>query len=73
MTILLFSDQFKITTREQNSLDDLCCFIGKCYIQEWITTPNPITVPMNDLLYLKQLMNYHDKLGEVLIKHFLII
>lgn len=69
--ILLFSDQFKITTREQNSLDDLCCFIVKCYIQEWITGPNPITAPMNDLLYLKKLMNYHDKLGEVAIKKFL--
>ncbi|KAE9528726.1 hypothetical protein AGLY_012301 [Aphis glycines] len=69
--ILFFSDQFKITTREQNSLDDLCCFIVKCYIQEWITAPNPITAPMNDLLYLKKLMNYHDKLGEVAIKKFL--
>lgn len=69
--IVLFSDQFKITTREQNSLDDLCCFIVKCYIQEWITAPNPIAAPINDLLYLKKLMNYHDKLGEVAIKNFL--
>ncbi|KAL4142842.1 hypothetical protein QTP88_005236 [Uroleucon formosanum] len=57
--ILLFSDQFKITTREQNSLDEVCCFLVKCYIQEWITASNPVTAPMNDL-FLKKLKNYND-------------
>jgi len=66
--MLLFSDQFKITTREQNSLDEVCCFIVKCYIQEWITAPNPVTAPMNDLLFLKKLKNYNGKLGEVAIR-----
>jgi len=66
--MLLFSDQFKITTREQNSLDENCCFIVKCYIQEWITAPNPVTAPMNDLLFLKKLKNYNGKLGEVAIR-----
>ena len=60
--ILLFSDQFKMTTREQNSLDEVCCFIVKCYIQEWITAPNPVTAPMNDMLFLNKPKNYNGKL-----------
>lgn len=49
--MLLFSDQFKITTKYQNSFDEVCCFIVKCYVQPWITALNPVTAPMNDLLF----------------------
>lgn len=55
LKILLFSDQFKITTKEQNALDEVCCFIVKCYIKELITAPNPVTAPLNDILFLKKL------------------
>jgi hypothetical protein len=54
INILFFIDQFKITTRGQNSIDEVYCFIVKCYIQEWKTASHPVTSSMNDLLILKR-------------------
>lgn len=58
LKIFLFRKQFKITQREEKALKRLCCFIIKCYAESWFLTPNGITAPMNDIMFLKKLELY---------------
>jgi len=69
LKILMFCDQFQISTKEKKSLEDICSFIVECYIQVWISAPDIITAPINDIMFLKKLLNYNNnKLGEVALK-----
>ena len=68
----MFCDQFQISTKEKKSLEDICSFIVECYIQVWISAPDIITAPINDIMFLKKLLNYNNnKLGEVALKKFI--
>lgn len=51
-------------TKELNALKDISCFVIECYIQAWISAPNIITAPVNDVIFFKKILNYNNnKLG----------
>jgi hypothetical protein len=43
-------------------------FYSKCYTQTWISASDTIYAPINDIIFLKKLMSYNNKLGEVVLK-----
>jgi hypothetical protein len=56
----MFKDQFKINSKEEQALKEICCFIVKCYVQAWFSSPNAIEAPLNDIIFLKKLENYKN-------------
>jgi len=69
--MLLFYQQLKLSIVEKKGLQEICCFIVKCYLEAWICAPDPITAPLNDIIFLKKLDDYtkhNRKIGEVAIK-----
>lgn len=74
LKMLLFKNQFKLTSIEEMSLKRICCFIIKCYAQVWFTSPNSIEAPVNDVIFIKELYNYtnDDKsIAETALKKFI--
>lgn len=63
LKLYIFKDQFKLNSKEEKALKDICCFIVKCYVQAWFSSPNAIEAPLNDILFLKKLEEYklHNK------------
>lgn len=71
--MLLFCEQFKLTVSEKRSLLEISCFIIRCYLESWICAPNPIAAPLNDIIFLKKLVDFtkfNKKIGEVATKKF---
>ena len=69
--MLLFYQLLKLSIIEKRGLQEICCFIVKCYLEACICAPDPITAPLNDIIFLKKLVDYtkHNKqIGEVAIK-----
>lgn len=56
--ILLFYQQFNLSIIENRGLQEICCFIVKYYLKAWICAPDPITAPLNDIIFLKKFVNY---------------
>ncbi|KAE9523392.1 hypothetical protein AGLY_015944 [Aphis glycines] len=74
LKILLFKNQFKLTSTEEMSLKKISCFIIKCYAEVWFTAPNAIKAPINDILFIKKLYNYKNddkKIAETALKKFI--
>lgn len=73
LKMLLFCEQFKLTVSEKRSLLEISCFIIRCYLESWICAPNPIAAPLNDINFLKKLVDFtkcNKKIGEVATKKF---
>ncbi|KAL4097880.1 hypothetical protein QTP88_022583 [Uroleucon formosanum] len=74
LKMLLFKNQFKLTSTEEMSLKKISCFIIKCYAEVWFTAPNAIKAPINDILFIKKLYNYKNddkKIAETALKKFI--
>lgn len=35
LKLFMFKNQLKLSSKEGKSLNDICCFIIKCYVQAW--------------------------------------
>jgi len=67
----IFEEQFKLNSKEENALKEICCFIVKCYVQAWFSSTNAIEAPLNDILFLKTLeayKSYNKRIAEVALK-----
>jgi len=56
LKIWLFRNQFRLTAREENRLQDVCIYI--VHIRVWYTAPIAACTPNNDLMFLQQLAGY---------------
>lgn len=56
LKILLFKNQFKLTSTEEMTLRKISCFITKCYAEVWFTAPDSIKAPFNDILFIKKII-----------------
>jgi len=66
--------KLKLWIVEKRILQEIGCFIVKCYLEACICAPDPITAPLNDIIFLKKLVDYtkhNRKIGEVAIKKFI--
>lgn len=71
LKLYIFKDQFKLNSKEEKALKDICCFIVKCYVQAWFSSPNAIEAPLNDILFLKKLDEYklyNKRISDVALK-----
>jgi len=74
LKILLFKNQFKLTSTEEMALKKISCFIIKCYAEVWFTATNTIKAPINDILFIKKLYSYKNddiKIAETALKKFI--
>lgn len=60
--IFLFRHQFLLTKKEESGLIEFLTFTTKIYLKNWYTAENPISAPYNDLILLKELFSYQNKL-----------
>jgi hypothetical protein len=58
LKIFIFKSQFRLTAEEIISLRSFNLFICLVYLKSWYTAPTPIHAPLNDLLLLKQIIQY---------------
>src|SRR5277367_5012810 len=58
LKIYLFRKQFKLTQRESNGCIEFCLFVALIYVKAWITCPNTVDAPFNDLNLIKAISNY---------------
>lgn len=58
LKIFIFREQFKLSTRELNSLRQICIFIVAIYIRAWFTSPSASSAPNNDLVLMQRLILY---------------
>lgn len=74
LKILLFKNQFRLTSTEEMSLKKISCFIIKCYVEVWFTASDSIKAPVNNILFIKKLYNYKnddEKIAETALKKFI--
>lgn len=60
MKIYLFRHQFKLTKHEDRSIAEFAIFASLVYIKAWIQCPIPADAPLNDLDFIKLLIDYKD-------------
>ena len=65
--IFMFKQQFKLTSKEEKSLEDICHFICFIYIKHWYTAPDAESAPRNDLALLKSLNSYQEQNKQIAI------
>lgn len=58
LKVIMFKGQFKLTSREEKGLLDVCVFAVRIYLKVWISAPEAPSAPYNDLLLLKSLIEY---------------
>lgn len=58
LKIWMFRNQFKLTSREEKGLRDVCIFAVRVYLKAWISATEVTNAPYNDLLMLKSLLEY---------------
>jgi len=58
LKVWMFRQQFKLTTREEIGLRDVCVFAVRVYLRAWISAPLAASAPYNDFNLLKTLLNY---------------
>lgn len=58
MKIWLFWSLFKLTSKEETGLGDICLFAVLLCIKAWFIAPNAAAVPASDLQFLKDLVVY---------------
>lgn len=72
--MFIFKQQFQVVPREESAVKDICCFIIKCYAQQWFSCMNAIEAPLNDIIFLNKLILYksiNKKIADVAIKKFI--
>lgn len=58
LKMYMFRYQIEINYSEETVLGDICCFISICYAQNSFTSRNSIQIPLNNILFLRKLVNY---------------
>lgn len=58
LKIYLFREQFQLTPKEESALRSICIFIVRLYIKVWFNSPSSIKAPLQDLNFIKNLLNY---------------
>lgn len=58
LKIFIFRDEFGLTTRELNSLRQICIFTIMVYLKAWFSSTSAIAAANHDLEFLKQLIEY---------------
>ncbi len=58
LKIFIFRNEFKLTAREEKSLQDICVFILKFYIKMWFQATSAVKAPNLDLNYLREIYNH---------------
>ena len=76
LKIWLFRDQFTMTKRECNGIQNICIFVVKIYIHAWFTAATAYSAPRHDLQLLKDFFvfeNHHPSIpfATVALKKFL--
>lgn len=61
LKIYLFRQQFKLTKTELNGLHRFVLFAISTYVPAWVTAPNAVAAPGNDLKFLKKIVTYADR------------
>lgn len=73
LKIFMFKQQYKLLANEESAIKEICCFIIKCYAEQWFGCMNAIEAPLNDIIFLKKLVlykNINKKIAEVAIRKF---
>ena len=58
LKIYLFREQFRLTVKEETALRNICIFTIRLYIKVWFDAPSAIKAPLQDLTFIKNLLNY---------------
>ncbi|KAL4103442.1 hypothetical protein QTP88_018819 [Uroleucon formosanum] len=58
LKICLFSEQFKLNSKEKNIIYDICIFIVRIYVKYWFSSPVAAFAPSLDLELFKNLILY---------------
>jgi len=58
--IMLFREQFKMTTKELKNLTEFCLFVSHVYVKAWISCPLASDAPVNDLQLYKNIKQYAE-------------
>ncbi|KAJ6639390.1 hypothetical protein Bhyg_12134 [Pseudolycoriella hygida] len=64
LKIFLFRDQFQMTASEQFGLEHVCSFIVKYYVKLWFGSPSAAKAPVQDLNFLKAMINDYKTVNE---------
>jgi len=73
LKIFLFRKQFSLRPNEVIRLRKISIFLLKIYIKPWFRAPNAVEAPLQDLLFLKSLVEFkkvNEKISEAAIKKF---
>lgn len=60
LKIYLFRNQFKLPKQEESGIRQVCSFVVKIYIHSWSQSQSACSAPRNDLLLLKNLIEYEN-------------
>ena len=60
LKIFLFRTEFRLTDTEKKSLIQITSFIVKCHVKYWIYIPEPISAPLMDIQFLRELEKYKE-------------
>ena len=63
--IYAFRKQFKLTVKEERSLEEFCLFAALVYVESWISCPIACDAPRNDLNLLRKFKMYENVNKEV--------
>ena len=58
LKILLFQGQFKLTTKEETALRNICLFTNQLYMRAWFTASQAALLSSNYLKLLQALVKY---------------
>lgn len=58
LKIYLFREQFKLTSKDETALADICIFILEIYLEAWFTVPLAVRAPYHDLEFVKKLHEF---------------
>ena len=74
LKIWLYRHQFKLTSREEFGLKNICMFFVSVYVKAWFLSTSAPKEPSQDLKFLKQLEEYktqNEEVSRVSVKKFL--
>lgn len=60
LKIFIFRNEFVLTPKELNSLQQICIFIVMVYLNAWFSTTSATTAANHDLEFLKKLIEYKE-------------
>lgn len=73
LKIFMFRTSFRLTSREENSICDVCIFLVLVYVKAWFCSSNAIEAPYHDLQFIQQLSSYEtidSSISRVALKKF---